>query len=262
MDEKYGHVSFHTLQSKHIRADLSTFPPHPANNRLKVWRGLCRWAREVELIADDPAAAVAPRKTPKTDGHAPWTRDDVKQFRKYWPNESAQRLAFELMFWTGSRISDAVRFSAGMIDAEGWLEYKQQKTGGLVSVPFYAPAPDFAEPSSHLKTAIESRPEAHLVFMVTAFGKARSVKAASQWFSAATKEVGIMGKTAHGLRKLRAEIMAENGATAHQIGAWTGHETLAEVQRYAQKASKRRIISGTESSNSLQQVPTFSHKVL
>ena len=259
--DNYGTAPIGGLQPKHIRAAIAKYPPHPANNRLKVWRSLCRWACEAGLTDSDAASAVSPRKAPSTGGHTPWDRNDVAILREFWGIDTPERLAFELLFWTGARISDVVRLGPAMIDKEGWLTFTQTKTGGVVEVPFYAPAPDFSESSEHLRNAIEHAPR-HLVFVVTAYGKPRSVKAASQWFSAAVKKAGIEGKTAHGLRKLRAIIMAENGASPHQIAAWTGHETLAEVQRYTTKANKRRTISGTESSNFAEPVPTFGRKLL
>ncbi len=39
--------------------------------------------------------------------------------------------------------------------------------------------------------------------------------------------------------------LAEAGATAHQIAAWTGHESLSEVQRYSKAADRKRILSST-----------------
>jgi hypothetical protein len=50
--------------------------------------------------------------------------------------------------------------------------------------------------------------------------------------------------------------MAENGATSHQIAAWTGRESLAEVARYSRAAERRRIISGTDSGNPSAQLET------
>jgi len=59
----------------------------------------------------------------------------------------------------------------------------------------------------------------------------------------------VAWKTAHGLRKLRARIMAENGARTHQIAARTGHESLVEVARYSLDADRCRTMSGTESAD-------------
>lgn len=52
-------------------------------------------------------------------------------------------------------------------------------------------------------------------------------------------------KSAHALRKAHAVALAEAGATTHQIAAWTGHQTLKEVERYTRDASRRNANMGT-----------------
>lgn len=268
MSGRYGGGARKDLEAKHIRADLEGRSAHAANTRLKAWRGLCGWWSDAGLIDENPAAAVKRRKTNATEGHIPWDRDDLEAFRRHWSCETPQRLAFELIFWTGARMSDAVRLGPGMVDGQGWLSYRQAKTGGAVEIPMTAPAADWAEPESrhHLFAAIDAQASRHAVWMVTAFGSPRSVKAASAWFSAAARAAGISGKSAHGLRKTRAQIMAENGATPDQRAAWLGHESLSEVIHYSRRAERRRMLSGTEpeqeSSNSPPPVPSIGGKPL
>ena len=93
-----------------------------------------------------------------------------------------------------------------------------------------------------------------MTFLTTIAGSARSVKAMGMWFSGAAKAAGVIGKTAHGLRKSRATLLAEAGATEHQIAAWTGHESLSEVRRYTRKADKRRILSGQSENETGNQI--------
>ncbi|OAO02820.1 hypothetical protein A8B76_04880 [Roseovarius indicus] len=248
------------LRPRHIRADLARLDPHPANNRLKVWRALGRFWVDAGLTETDPAEPVRPRLTPKSEGHAPWTRDDVAAFRARWPLETPQRLAFELIYWTGARRSDAVRLGPGMCDREGWLTYVQIKTGGKVAVPLTAPAPAYAEPDDHLSRTIAARPDRHMTWIVTAYGRPRSAKAFGSWFGDAARAAGIEGKTAHGLRKLRAAVMLENGATADQRMAWLGHESTSEAEHYSASADRRRIISGTESAHSPETSAHFAFK--
>lgn len=261
---RYGAAVLRDLETRHIRADLARLKPNPHNQRLKVWRAACKWWEEVGLIQTDPSQGIKRKAPPKTDGHQPWTAADVAAFRDHWPVDTPERLAFELLHWTGARMSDAVRLSEGMIDADGWLTYRQQKTGGEVCIPITAAAPDFAAQDGNLTAAMDARPQRHAVLVTTAFGAARSIKAASAWFSAAARAAGIHGKSAHGLRKYRAIVMAEGGATTHQIAAWTGHESLSEVQHYSRRADKRRILSGTDQEHKVptdaRQVPTASKK--
>lgn len=94
-----------------------------------------------------------------------------------------------------------------------------------------------------------------MTFLSTAKGAARSPKAAQQWLSRAAKEAGLaLGKTAHGLRKLRSAMMAEAGATPEQRMAILGHETSEQTREYSKTADAKKIISGTDFSNFSQQV--------
>lgn len=158
-----------------------------------------------------------------------------------------------MIYWTGARMSDAIRLGSGMVCSDGWISFKQQKTGGEVSIPFDRVLPDFTHQSdlTHLHATIAKRPAKHMTFIVTSFGASRSHKGASQWFAKATRNVGISGKSAHGLRKSRAIALAENGATTHQIAVWTGHESLSEVEHYSRAAKRKRILSGTETEQKL-----------
>ena len=259
LSEKYGQAKASDLRARHIQADINNRSGHVANNRLKVWRGLCKWATDAELIAEDISFAVRKKPVPKTDGYLPWSVEDLARFRGYWPIGTTERLAFELVFWTGARAGDAVRLSSGMVDADGWLTYSQSKTGGEVSIPWCRDLPAWAEPMmtdlSLLHEALAARKERHLTFVTTVYGNARSVKSFSQWFSQAAKKAKLpAGRSAHGLRKSRAIALAELGATTHQIAAWTGHESLSEVERYSRKADKKRILSKTDGEQILETV--------
>ncbi|MBB4209147.1 tyrosine-type recombinase/integrase [Roseinatronobacter bogoriensis] len=246
--ESYGQAELRTLRPEHIRADLKGLDPHPRNNRLKVWRALMAHATESFSLPANPAAAVAKSKTQATDGHASWTQGDVDKFRKHWPIDSAPRLAFELIYWTGARISDAIRLGEGNIGRDGILTFRQGKTGGDAYVPMARHASplgaQLGDDLDHLAHAIRSRPERHITFMVTAHGTVRSVKAASQWFSKKAREAGLEGKAAHGLRKRRTELLIEAGATPYQVKAWTGHESDSMIALYAKKFDRKRTLTG------------------
>jgi site-specific recombinase XerD len=47
--------------------------------------------------------------------------------------------------------------------------------------------------------------------------------------------------SAHGLRKATPTQMAEHGATAHELMAITGHQSLDEVERYTRAAQRRKL---------------------
>lgn len=235
------------LRAKHIRVYLARYDPHPANNRLKVWRALCRWAVDAGLCDEDAARSVRARPTPKTDGFIPWTESDMKAFRKHWPIGPMQRLALELMAHTGAAIGDVIRLGPGNIK-DGWLTYRRAKSGTLATCPITADWPEWFPGSPYLLECLGKAPKA-LTFLCTQSGKPRSAKAATQWFAKAARDAKIKGKSAHGVRKYLSVSMAERGATAEQRMAILGHDTTQQTQEYSKSADARRIISGTKSDN-------------
>lgn len=259
--ELYGHGRVIDLRTKHVEVDLSRFTGHARNNHLKAWRGFGKWLAETYKITDPTTDA---RKAPvaQSDGHPPWSESEIEAFRVHWSIDTPERLAFEVIFWTGARISDAVRLGHGNVDRDGWIVFRQQKTGGEVAIPFDRALPDFAEGMeedlAYLHAALAARKDKHMTWMTTAHGKSRSVKAAGQWFAAKARAAGVCGRSAHGLRKSRARALAEAEGTSAQIGAWTGHESLSEIERYIRNFNKRKVLSSTKTE---QKVPTQQTKV-
>ena len=258
---EYGFARAEQLEQKHIRKDLSQFSGNPHNSRLKHWRGFCKFLVRHHGLENDPSDGLKRAAAKKTDGHIPWDQGQVDQFRSYWAIGSMERLAFELIFWTGARISDAISLGKMNVDCDGWLVFNQQKTGGEVAIPFDRELPNFAERYAGdldlLHSAISARNERHMTFLHTQHGKSRSPKSFSQWFAAKARKAAITGRTAHGLRKSRAILLVEAGGTSPQIGAWTGHESLSEIEHYIRKFDKRKALTKT---NVEQKVPTQTIK--
>ena len=243
--EEFGKLSAGGLRAKHIRSNLpkSSAPGH----RLRTWRFLCAHGLDNGLLERNEALDVAMPRGKKTEGHPPWTLAEIEAFRRRWPLGSATRAAMELLRFSGSRISDAVRLGPGMVARDGVLAYRQQKTGGMAYVPWTCSLPDFAV---HLGADRDMMHEAlralsgQMTFL-DAKGKPRSDKALGTMIREAAIAAGFQ-KSAHGLRKSLAAELADGGATAHQIAAWTGHETLKEVDHYTKSADRRRAVRGTE----------------
>nr|WP_255553436.1 tyrosine-type recombinase/integrase [Maritimibacter sp. DP1N21-5] len=237
-------VLMNNVRDDHIIADMDRLPTNPANERRKTWSPLCSFALDRKIISRNPVGSVKRRPTPQTRGHIPWSFEDIAMFRAHWPHGTKQLLAFELCFWFGCRISDAIALGDRNLTHDGWFRFEQQKTGGVVHVPFNRKVPDFAVRSDleELKRSLTSFNQRGATFLETEAGKQRSAKAATAWFSEAAKAAGLPdGRTAHGLRKLRMILHAERGATTHQIAAWSGHESLKEVERYTREADQKRI---------------------
>jgi hypothetical protein len=85
-------------------------------------------------------------------------------------------------------------------------------------------------------------PKAHLTYIVTAAGQPRSKYGLGNDFSKWATEAGLPARCRlHGLKKSALARLAEDGATAHELMAISGHRTLTEVQRYTEAAEKLRL---------------------
>lgn len=238
--EAYGKVPVDGLQVQHVNRALQKLSPGAARSERTIWRALMAFAVSEGWRYDNPAKdAVTARYT--SIPHPAWTPEEVALFRAQWDVGTPERQAFESVFWTGARCIDAVRLGWQSVD-EGMLSYTQEKTGGSAHVPVLLNVGDKLEADRKLFLACAA-PD--MLFIQTRNGKARSVKSLSQFISKSAQRVGI-SKTAHGLRKSRAVILSEAGWTPHQIGAWTGHESLQEIAHYTKDANKKAMIAGKQ----------------
>lgn len=237
------------LTSEDITDDLDPLPANAAADRLKAWRAICGWGKARRFLTADVSLAARRKPIPKTIGHPAWTDDEIDRYRAKWHTGTVQRLCFELVYWTGARISDAVRIGPGMIGRDGVLSFIQQKTGEPTFVPWTCPLPAYAVrligDRDAMHRALEARTEKHMTYLATAQGRSRSAKSMGHLISDAATEAKIP-KSAHGLRKARAKKLAEAGGTVHQIAAWTGHITLEEVEHYTAEANRRAAVRGRE----------------
>lgn len=74
---------------------------------------------------------------------------------------------------------------------------------------------------------------------MTGHGRPFSTAGFGNWFRQKRDQAGLEGYSAHGLRKAAGVMLAESGASAHQIMSILGHATLAEAQRYTLSARQR-----------------------
>ncbi|KPQ06157.1 MAG: Site-specific recombinase XerD [Rhodobacteraceae bacterium HLUCCA12] len=242
ISQERGKGMLRDLRADHLRKDIRNFTPGAASNRLKAWRSILRFAVDEGMIAADPSTGLR-KPRGEVRPHRQWTADEIEGYRQHWPAGSPERVAFEVIYWTGARCVDAARLGWQMVDADGWLGYTQAKTKGPATCPVRllpAWAQSMAADHAHFLAAL---PSDRLQWIVTRTGKPRSVQVLSHFISRAANLAGLADDcTAHGLRKARAAELAEAGATASQIGAWTGHRSLSEVAHYTRSADQKGIL--------------------
>jgi integrase len=208
--------------------------PFAQHNLLKTLRTMFEWAVGEGRIPDNPALGVKRVKV-KTAGYKSWSEAEIAQFEAYYPIGSKARLAFALILYTGQRRGDVVKMGAHHIHT-GVLTIDQGKTEGGEQAHLEIPV------HPKLREIIDSTPTLGVkTFLVTNFGKPFTPAGFGNWFRDRCNEAGLSDISAHGGRKATARRLAEIGCSAHMIAAITGHASLAEVQRYANAADRKRL---------------------
>ena len=183
----------------------------------------------------------------KSDGYHTWTEDEIEAFDKRWPLGTQERLAKDMLLFTGQRRGD-VRLMGPQHVRAGAVKVRQQKTGAHLDIALH----------HELTASIEARPTNHLAYITTPAGEPYTAAGFGNWFGDTCRKAGLKDCSAHGLRKAAARRLAEAGCTANEIVAVTGHSTPKEVARYTKAADQKRMagaaiskIGGTQSEQKL-----------
>jgi len=227
--EKNGDKGVATLEAQHVRDMLKgkSDTPAAANRLRSILRLLLRHAVEHGWRRDNPMLDVR-RVKHRVKGFAVWTNADLTAYESRWPIGTRERLAFELLLMTGQRRGDVIRMGPRDI-RDGGIEVRQGKTGAALLVPIGA----------ELQVAMDA---CELVgtgtFLITRYGNPfASGTAFYNWFKDKAHAAGVK-KPLHGLRKANQRIIAEQGGTAKQAMAVSGHMTLSEAERYQRDADQ------------------------
>ena len=111
----------------------------------------------------------------------------------------------------------------------GCIAVKQEKTGVELGIEIH---PDLAN-------ALKAGPSKGLTLIGDEHGRPIKRAALSHLMRVAIREAELPARCVpHGLRKATLRVMAENGASAKQLGAVSGHKTTKELDRYTAAADQ------------------------
>ena len=233
--KEHGDKPVSALKAKHVDAILgklaetSTAQAHKLRKRLSKLMSLAvKW----EFTENNPMLN-AERIKHKTKGYEPWSEEDVQKFRSRWPEGTTQRLALELMIYTGLRRSDVVRLGREHIQGD-FIVISTKKSPELVelNIPIH---PDF-------RAVLDGIPHDHERLIITQHGKPRSEKSFTLWIIKAARDAGLpQRRSPHGLRKAACRRLAEAGCSALEIMSITGHSNIKEIEIYCRDVNKKRL---------------------
>lgn len=233
-----GDVPLREITSETIRAgrERRKATPHAANNFLKAMRRLFKWAADPEggrLVTSNPTAGVKLLKGKNSDGFHVWSTEEIERFEQRWPIGTRERLALDLLLYTGLARGDIVRLGRQHV-TNGVITFRMEKNRGDGVV--YPPV------LTILAETIAASQTGDLTFLVTERGTPFVKESFGNWFREACRAARCPG-SAHGLRKAGATRAAENGATVHQLMALFGWKTEKMALIYTRKADRKRLSS-------------------
>jgi integrase len=212
-----------------IQATIDSKLPASGRHFLQAMRGLFEWAAgNARLVPIDPTAGVKAASR-KTDGHHVWSLDECARFEARWPVGTRQRIAFDVLLYTGLRRGDAVTLGHQHI-RNGVATIRTEKTGETVTLPILPP----------LARSIAAGPTGDLALIAGERGAPMRKESFGTWFRLQCKAAGVPG-SAHGLRKASATRAAEAGATEHELMAMFGWSDPRMAFVYTRKANRARL---------------------
>jgi integrase len=199
-----------------------------ARDFLQTMRGLFQWATKAGLADTDPTVGLK-AVLPVTDGHHVWTDDECAAFEARWQRGTRERVAFDVLLYTGLRRGDAVRLGRPHV-RNGIASIRTEKTGQTVTIPILPP----------LQASLDAGPIGEMTFIASERGRPLTKGSFGGWFRAACQKAGVPG-SAHGLRKAGATRVANNGGTEAQLEAMFGWKGGHMASLYTRQANRAKL---------------------
>ena len=131
IEESAGAEQIEAIDRRAILAgrDRRGGKPHAVDNFLRAMGGLLAWTVNADYVRVDPALGVKLLSGGNDDtGFHAWTEDELARFEERWAVGTRQRLAFDLLLYTGLRCGDAVR-PVGRTSATASSRFAPRKRG-------------------------------------------------------------------------------------------------------------------------------------
>jgi integrase len=205
--------------------------PAQAEVYLKVMRGLFAWGMYAQHVTSNPTEGVKPPKV-RTEGFHIWTESECERFEARWPVGTRERLAFDVLLYTGLRRGDAVRLGRQHM-RDGLFVIRTEKTGETAYIPILPPLVD----------SIAAGPCGDLAFIAGERGQPMVKEAFGNWFRSACNRAGVPG-SAHGLRKVHATRAAVwlTEAELEALHGWERGSNMAKL--YTNTVNRERLAQG------------------
>lgn len=192
------------------------------------------FAVKLGMRPDNPAAITEEVRVAageRSTGYHTWTEEEIAQYREKHPLGTKQRLALELLLWSGQRSNDTRLFGRRNIK-NGLIAVKAGKTGKTGFIPV----------SPQLDAAINAMPaNASMFYLLTHKGLPYSQKGFGNFVKEACIDAGLPHCSAHGLRKAIMRRMADLNISNQGMKSVSFHSGDDEVALYTRDANQKRL---------------------
>lgn len=201
-----------------------------ANAFIRTTSALFQWGVDRQWVDQNPIIRVKSL----AGGHLPaWSTDQALMACAKLPEH--MRRVVVLALYTGQRRGDLCSMRWSAYDGSV-IRVVQEKTGAELVIP--------AHPTLKIELDAWKTNAASLHILTDRNGVPWKPNNLSYHMDAALERIGLPPKlNVHGLRKLAAANLADVGCSTKEIGAITGHKTLAMIELYTRSADQKKLAS-------------------
>ena len=116
-----------------IIEEIGAARPGMANRTAATLKRLFTYAVKMDMRADNPFIGI---DTYEGGEHRAWTDQEIAAFEAKWPIGTRERLAFDLLLFTGQRVGDVASMRRDHL-LNGAIPVKQEKTGADLLLPVH-----------------------------------------------------------------------------------------------------------------------------
>ena len=209
-----GNLYCNQLAPHHITKAMSQLNANAANLFLRTLRNIINWAHNHQYMDRNPTTGLKNQRL-SDDGFPAWTDEEIKTFEDHWPIGTKERLAFDLLKYTGLSVAQILELGPEHIKNESIIR-TCKRTDVEIELEFH-PA---------LRESIQKTPTGTKTFL-TVKSKDEPFSNSNYFglfFRTACKAAGLRNRpgqprnlSPHGLRKTAAVTAVKNGAEPRDV---------------------------------------------
>ncbi len=223
--------------------------PAAARHFVETMRGLFRWAVDSEITKFDPTEGVKVAKK-RSDGFAVWTEHDLEAFDRRWPLGTRERVAKDVLYYTGLRRGDAAVFGRPHIK-DGIARLTTEKTGERVT---FLVEPELAD-------SLAAGPIGEMTYIAGEGRRPMKKESFGNWFRDVCNAASVK-KSAHGLRKAAATRDANRGWSESELEAKYGWRGGRMASHYTRAMNRDKLaVDAAKRTGERTETPAPGHEV-